>query len=722
MRLRSLIWLAFASMLCLWTTRAHAQFGLGNASPLSDAHADLQHDCEKCHSKKTKGSDVNGGGVPTSKCLDCHDDIRDRINRNKGLHASTKVSQVMKSREGCWGCHHDHLDRGFDMIDSRKEGKGPAWADLGGSQKKFNHNLTGYKLLGGHKIDCDKCHDPKKMRPKKMRRTFFGNRRECLACHENYHKFKDGDALNRCQKCHNFASWTKFNLPLDFDHDKTAFPLRGAHKRQQCQTCHPKGKPFAPLAHGSCETCHRSDSPHGKTFTSRNCVYCHTEVRWRNSLKVSTKRHKQRLSQKDYDPKGVHLSLGCATCHTNVKTTPADGECTTCHNNIHGDRWLKNTKTCGRCHGEKVWETLLVSNKEHDKWADWKLEGQHLDVRCLKCHRGAPTEVPAKHDCYFCHTDVHKGSRGKDCQRCHSTASWYAEDIVFDHNEQTRFPLKGKHVNVTCEQCHPDPNTFKQRDHSCAACHGSPHMGKLPNECERCHAEEGWRDEKFDHNSQTNFRLSGRHIQAPCFKCHLDMGFAGTPSSCRTCHWDYHDGEWGVSECKECHSTATWLFDRRRVIFQNLHNFGDIVLTGVHEKIPCETCHNPDPRFLMEGLGGECVMCHTDVHFGALGNQCYDCHEQQEWLPTTFRHETTGFPLTGSHQLVKCRDCHRNNVFGGTPDECVFCHTDDIPLGTAACGNGNHILGSGPDISFCSQCHSTIEWSPIRPGGVDICQ
>lgn len=675
---------------------------LGRAPPVADAHADFESDCEKCHKRGGK-TDPNGGNRPNSKCLACHDDIAKRMNNNKGLHSSSPVSKASKSEEGCWSCHHDHLGRNFDMINSAKEGKGPAWRDVGGSQKNFNHNLTGYRLIGGHRgLECDKCHEPTKKRPKSQTRTFLGNRTECLACHENYHKFEQGDALNRCQKCHNFSSWTKFNLPLDFNHDNTSFPLRGAHKRMQCQQCHPKGKPFAPLAHGSCETCHTNDSIHGSTFASKNCVFCHYESTWKRRIKVSTKQHKARLSKKDYDPKGRHLTLGCETCHAGLKSSPKNGECTSCHNNVHGAEWVRKNKTCDKCHGEKVWEALAVTNKDHKTWSDWELTDRHLEVRCLKCHRattGVPAEVPKQHDCAYCHTDIHKGSRGPECNKCHPTTSWNKEDIKFDHDTQTRFPLRGKHVNVTCEQCHPDPNTFKQRDHTCKACHGSPHMDKLPHECEQCHVEEEWREEKFDHNSMASFQLRGRHMQTPCFKCHMDMGFRGTPDSCRVCHWDYHDGEWGVSECKECHSAATWLFDRRRVIYENLHNFGDIVLAGAHEKVPCETCHRPDPRFLIEGLGGECVMCHTDVHFGALGTQCYDCHQQEEWVPTTFRHASTGFPLTGAHRVVACRDCHRNNVFGGTPDECIFCHAEDA--------SADSVHKVSPAFTFCSDCHTT---------------
>lgn len=689
---------ALATILFLFTaipsTVAFAQFGL-SPGDLAKAHQQLKglRNCTKCH--------VVGKGVPDNKCLECHTDIAERRKNKKGFHNSKTV----REKEFCWKCHHDHVGKSFDMINGSRDNKGPAWPQ--GSKKKFNHNDTGYKLLGGHKgLDCNECHNPKKKRPNSSTRTFLGNDQKCIACHENYHEFKAGDALNKCQKCHNFESWTKFNIPLDFDHNKTSFPLNGAHEKIQCQNCHPEGKPFAPLAHDKCETCHTSDSPHRKIFTSKACTYCHTEIRWKGKVKVKTSQHKQKLSKKGHDPKGAHRNLKCSQCHIKVKMTPKNDTCTTCHNNIHGKRWMKEIKGCEKCHGQKRWESLLVETSDHKDFTKWELKGHHLEQKCIKCHRGAPDEIPESTECASCHTDVHDGGRGKDCARCHSEQGWGAEEVIFDHDRDTRFPLTGMHTSLQCEQCHPDPETFKQRDSSCKACHAAPHLDKLPDTCEDCHNTTDWEDEKFDHNTQARFRLSGKHAKVNCFKCHLDLGFKETPLSCMTCHWDYHDGTWGVTECKQCHSPSTWRFDRRRVIFENLHNFGDVVLTGAHTKVPCESCHNPSPRFLLDGFGAQCTSCHQDAHFGALGPECQDCHGQQAWIPSNFRHASTGFPLTGVHRIVPCRECHKNNVFAGTPDECLFCHADDA--------NKSH--GLNQNAIYCSECHYTTRWTPSRPG------
>jgi hypothetical protein len=36
----------------------------------------------------------------------------------------------------------------------------------------------------------------------------------------------------------------------------------------------------------SCETCHATDSIHGKTFTTKTCIYCHTESTWKKERDV----------------------------------------------------------------------------------------------------------------------------------------------------------------------------------------------------------------------------------------------------------------------------------------------------------------------------------------------------------------------------------------------------------------------------------------------------
>ncbi len=679
---------------------------------LAKSHAsfDTTANCEKCHpGGKGKTS------TPASLCAsaDCHGpDIGKNQKEKTGLHGSPAFLS-----KDCGACHYDHAGLDFDMIDglhpkakiagvtTKANAWGVAMNRADGSQKNFDHDLTGYKLIGGHKIDCDKCHKPAAKRPKSTRRTFLGTDQECLSCHDNYHKFKPGNAFEECLLCHTFFNWNKtFNLQ-GFDHDTTRFPLRLAHQKVQCAQCHPKGKPFGPLAFETCESCHTKDSPHEKAFTTKPCITCHSEASWKKE-KVTTAEHKVFAK---YDAVGAHAKLACAVCHKGLKmspTTGADGDCLACHNNIHQDRWVKG-KPCLKCHDQNRWVPLTVENKDHRTWSTFDLTGRHLQLECFRCHRDL-IEIPQRKDCGYCHVDAHKGTRGKTCDssNCHTTAGW--DRSTFNHDD-TRFPLTGKHTTVRCEQCHKVPGKWKH-DTTCGSCHGSPHLGKLPNACDNCHKTAAWEDEVFNHNEQSDFKLAGKHGQVDCYHCHLDMGFKGTPQTCIECHWDYHRGAWGVgNDCSNCHNERRWAVERNTLIFQTLHNYGEVVLAGAHESLTCETCHTPQPRWLMNGFGGECNVCHADPHLGGRGHECHDCHSQTTWLPAIFNHITTGYPLIGSHRLVSCIECHKGNLYSGTPDDCIFCHADDLQQSPA----GTHRLIRSID---CGTCHVPTRWDQHSSG------
>lgn len=713
----------------------------------AQAHAffDDTGNCDKCH--------VSGGGkntVSNAKCAaeGCHaSDIGRDLKNKTGFHGRSK--QVVNGT--CGDCHDEHNGLGFDLINGKKDKvetlkpgervEATPWAiamgaanNLGAGPNSWNHDLTGYKLIGGHKVGnarnnvkCDDCHKPTMKRPKSATRTFLGLDQDCLSCHDNYHNFKKGDRFEDCLTCHTFTDWNRtFNL-TGFDHDKeTKFALNGAHERVGCANCHAKGKPFAPVPHDTCETCHESDSIHGNTFKSRPCVYCHTESSWRNE-KVKTEDHEKFAK---FDAVGAHARLPCVTCHKGLKSTPPkaaenENNCAACHTNIHGSEWVKDqAKGCLRCHTNTRWAPATVDNKDHKDFAKWTLfapgddakaqaKGKHMQLQCVRCHRDL-AEVPQKQECVFCHVDWHATLASADpvqgkpttppatrpnCADCHGTAGW--EETSFNH-DKTNFPLTGKHRTVGCEQCHKDSAVTKSYKHdtACNSCHGDPHLGKLDLKCDKCHSPEGWEDEKFDHNKDSDYKLVGKHLQVDCYKCHLDMGFVDTPDQCPACHLDYHKGAWGPISCEQCHNERRWAVERGTLVFPTLHNFGDVVLTGVHEKLECETCHAPNPRWLMNGMGGECNQCHADPHLGGRGQECHTCHSQSAWLPAEFNHAFTGFPLTGTHRLVGCVECHRGSIYSGTPDDCVFCHADDAQQTHGLCD------ASG----VCQECHNTVAW------------
>ena len=109
-------------------------------------------------------------------------------------------------------------------------------------------------------------------------------------------------------------------------------------------------------------------------------------------------------------------------------------------------------------------------------------------------------------------------------------------------------------------------------------------------------------------------------------------------------------------------------------------------------------------------IKSESSLLLSDIHLGKMGPECGDCHTQTAWLPTTFKHNTTGFRLSGAHRYVECSSCHVNQIYQGLPADCYFCHSD-----SHLAGIGQHSVGS---IQECADCHTSLSWKIRRGGGI----
>ena len=124
--------------------------------------------------------------------------------------------------------------------------------------------------------------------------------------------------------------------------------------------------------------------------------------------------------------------------------------------------------------------------------------GQHKEVDCKSCHNSLVfSEAKKNQDCFSCHKDVHRGSVGFDCERCHTPQTWIVKDINLVHQE-SRFPLVGAHKLADCEQCHADYQdlNFRVLSVDCYSCHQANYAATTnPNHlaagfstnCEECH-------------------------------------------------------------------------------------------------------------------------------------------------------------------------------------------------------------------------------------------
>ncbi len=500
-------WLGIVLILLGFTS--WGQFSPGK---LSRAHADLEglSNCTQCHELGKKVSDA--------KCLDCHKELSSLLDANRGYHASADVKS-----QSCIKCHSEHHGRDFNMVRF--------------DTINFAHQLTGYKLEGAHqKVDCRECHKPDYIGDTELAKrtgTYLGLEEACLSCHVDYHQQTLGED---CLACHRYES---FEEAPRFDHQKTKFPLKGAHRQVSCEECHPKSiqqkrefQAFNGIAFSACTDCHQ-DAHQGKF--GPKCTDCHNEQSW-SKLKASN-RFDHNLTH--YPLVGLHRTVACADCHSggDFKRKLTFERCTDCHENYHQEEiedLSLGIKDCSDCHSlQKDFSYSSFGILEHDD-SDFPLEGAHLATPCFACHK--EDEISRwdfafeSNNCVACHEDIHRNYidakyyPDQDCQACHNSENW--QQLSFDHT-QTDWPLEGAHAQTNCAACH-FPEGGEQRfvdiDQQCQSCHDNSHgnqFGALDKvDCTSCHrAAMDWQAYNFDHQ-KTQFPLEGKHAEIDCAACH----------------------------------------------------------------------------------------------------------------------------------------------------------------------------------------------------------
>jgi len=517
---------------CLLTRPAQAQISPGE---LAKPHAALEgiRNCTQCHTL--------GGGPDSQKCLQCHLEIKQRIDLKKGYHFFV----TKQKKEACFMCHSEHNGREFEII---------FWKN---GQENFDHFQTGFVLEGKHKLEatCADCHQPKNIMddPRKsnkkvdINKTFLGLSQDCLSCHEDEHR---GQLSEQCLQCHTSQGWKP---AAKFDHTKAKFHLTGKHQTVACAKCHPvvtksqtqpaQGRnplfaKYVGLAFQNCSSCHR-DVHNGKF--GQNCNQCHNTSGWRQ---VNSEKFNHALTR--FPLLGMHQRVPCAKCHGSrkKKTRIPFANCSDCHKDVHQGQFADRSDggRCESCHTVSGFVPATFDVAQHNQ-TDYPLTGAHLAVPCLACHRvinKGKVRQRRRFDfadvtCEGCHPDIHKGQfieriKAQGCESCHQTTSW--AETLFDH-DKTRFPLRGEHVAVPCQECHKtvDAGTkmartlFKPIETACKGCHDDSHAGQFqrdrkPKTCEQCHTPAAWTELIFDHNRDSRFQLRKAHQNVPCEKCH----------------------------------------------------------------------------------------------------------------------------------------------------------------------------------------------------------
>ena len=574
----------FSTALLLFTWGLAAQLSPGK---LSRAHSNLEgmSNCTQCHTLGEK--------VSNQKCLDCHTEIKSLINQKAGYHASRNV--VGKE---CASCHSEHHGLNFEMVrfdEDNFDHKLTGYPLTGAHQRidcrdchkpdyissaelrkrpdtylgldqackschedyhqrtlsnqcaqchttesfapatKFNHSSTDFPLLGKHAdVSCVDCHK-KETRNGKDFQVFAGVPfANCNSCHQDPHNSQLGPD---CKQCHNEQSFSSLTTLRRFNHNKTNFPLRGAHQQVNCAECHNMSLSPQQLFQdrlgvqtNDCNRCH--EDVHEGRF-GLQCVDCHNE---KSFTQVETKTFNHNLT--DFPLQGKHQSVDCRKCHTADSFTEPlpHNTCATCHTDYHEGQFAVNAVSpdCASCHTVDGFAPSTFSLEQHAATA-FPLTGAHTATPCIACHLQEDNRWQFRNigkRCIDCHDDIHAGEiserfyPAQDCERCHSTESWQ-EQSRFDHS-LTAFVLQGVHKQTNCAACHKKDEghpygQFVGLTQQCADCHENTHGRQFEiggqTDCQRCHQFDDWTAPNFDH-AKTRFPLEGKHAKVDCAACH----------------------------------------------------------------------------------------------------------------------------------------------------------------------------------------------------------
>ncbi|MCA9259984.1 MAG: hypothetical protein KDA61_12320, partial [Planctomycetales bacterium] len=317
--------------------------------------------------------------------------------------------------------------------------EGGAW-DRIRKDFQFDHaRETGVRLVGAHDgAQCLRCHNDRGP-------AGLFAKRGCAGCHEDVHRGQLGKA---CAQCHNEITWVPEGQVVL--HNKTRFPLVGAHTAVACFRCHPGAQvgnfSRAPVL---CEACHASDlarattPDHALQGWVNGCERCHQPLAWDGAGFDHTR----------FPLTGSHTTVDCAACHAGNVFSGLPHDCGSCHLDDYQATSSPNhttsgfPTTCENCHNTIAWTGGGFN---------------HIGITsgCADCH--AP-------DYQMAQNPNHAANNfSMSCEQCHNTTSWHG--ATFNHAG----------ITTGCVQCHTtDYQTAQDPDHA---------ANNFPMSCEQCHS------------------------------------------------------------------------------------------------------------------------------------------------------------------------------------------------------------------------------------------
>jgi len=305
----------------------------------------------------------------------------------------------------------------------------------------------------------------------------------------------------------------------------------------------------------------------------------------------------------------------------------------------------------------------------------------------------APAMEPADADCFECHSD----------ETATGTKNGKKISVFVDAKKFKGFA----HGSVPCVGCHAD---LRGKD--------LPHDEDLaPVQCGSCHATEQAQHAKSLHGQAI---ARGDPLAPRCQSCHgaahAILPRKDTRSPVAPLQVPY--------TCGKCHQEGSPV-QKQRTIHQDhiVENFSEsihgeaLLRKGLVVAPNCASCHtahsilphtNAESSIARRNIAKTCTQCHAEievVHRKVIRGELW---EKQ------------------AHVLPACIDCHQphkiRKVFydqGMADKDCMRCHSEP---GLKAGGDGrslfvraDHLAGSRHAKISCSQCHSDVTASHLRP-------
>ena len=315
------------------------------------------------------------------------------------------------------------------------------------------------------------------------------------------------------------------------------------------------------------------------------------------------------------------------------------------------------------------------------------------------------------------------------CENCHRATDTSWRGAAFNH--ASIFPLVG--AARTGGLCHvpSSNNVYRGTPRDCVGCHRADYnrttspahaAAGFPTTCENCHrpTDTSWRGAGFNHASV--FPLVGQHAQAACATCHKQQRLRGTPRDCVGCHQrrvqphdaPAHAAAGFPTTCENCH----------RATDSSWRGAGLQSRVGVRARRSARAGglrHVPQEQRL-RGTPRDCVGCHQDrlqphhapAHAAAgFPTTCENCHRATDtsWRGAGLQ-PRRGVRAGRPARAAGVRRVPRNNVYRGTPRDCVGCHQRQLQPHDSS---PPHASAGFP--TTCENCHRA-HGQLVEPGHV----